>query len=192
MKSLAGLSVKRPVTTIMVLMSVLVLGMISFAKLPLAFLPEVDFPAIFISVPYPNSSPEQIEKEIVKPLEETLATLSGVRKMSSNATADEASVQLDFNWGDSLDVVRMKVAEKIDEVRPELPADVATDLHQYFQHLADPRRRSAHLRTGHRSIPKLRPSRKTSRQSPATRPRSRQSRAQRRRAPRSPHQCEAP
>ena len=124
MKSLAGLSVKRPVTTIMVLTSVLVLGVISFAKLPLAFLPEVDFPAIFISVPYPNSSPEQIEKEIVKPLEETLATLSGVRKMSSNATADEASVQLDFNWGDSLDVVRMKVAEKIDEVRPELPSDI--------------------------------------------------------------------
>jgi HAE1 family hydrophobic/amphiphilic exporter-1 len=120
----AGLSVRRPITTIMVLVSLLVLGVISFARLPLAFLPEVDFPAIFISVPYPNSSPAQIEKEIVKPMEEALATLSGVRKMSSTATADEASLQLDFNWGDSLDVVRMKVAEKVEEVRPELPPDV--------------------------------------------------------------------
>jgi HAE1 family hydrophobic/amphiphilic exporter-1 len=124
MKSLAGLSVKRPVTTIMVLVSLLVLGAISFARLPLAFLPEVDFPAIFITIPYPNSSPAQIEKEIVKPLEEALATLSGVRKMSSSANADEATLQLDFNWGDSLDVVRMKVAEKVEEIRPELPADI--------------------------------------------------------------------
>ncbi len=124
MKGLAGASVRRPITTLMFLVSLLVLGVISFVKLPLAYLPDVDFPAIFISVPYPNSSPAQIEKEIVRPLEEAMATLSGVKKMSSTASADEASLQLDFNWGDSLDVIRMKVAEKVEEVRRDLPADV--------------------------------------------------------------------
>ncbi|MFQ5792689.1 MAG: efflux RND transporter permease subunit, partial [Acidobacteriota bacterium] len=63
-RGLAGISVRRPIATFMVLVSLLVLGVISFWRLPLAFLPEVDFPGIFITVPYPNSSPSQIEREI--------------------------------------------------------------------------------------------------------------------------------
>jgi len=122
--SLAGLSVRRPVTTLMMLVSLLVLGGLSFSRLPLAFLPDVDFPAVFINVPYPNSSPAQVEREIVKPLEEALATLSGIKRMRATASADDASIQLEFNWGESLDIVRMKVAEKIEQARKDLPLNV--------------------------------------------------------------------
>ncbi|TDI48255.1 MAG: efflux RND transporter permease subunit [Acidobacteria bacterium] len=124
MKGIADISVGRPVTTGMVLVSVLVLGVIAFTRLPLAFFPDLDFPAVFVTVPYPNSSPQQIEEQIVKPIEEALATLPGVTKMSSQADADQGSIQIFFDWGESVDIARMKTAEKIDEVRSELPDDI--------------------------------------------------------------------
>jgi HAE1 family hydrophobic/amphiphilic exporter-1 len=122
--SLPRLAVERPITTVMILVSVLVLGGIAVARLPLAYLPEVDAPFIFVEIPYPNSNPTQVEKEIVKPVEEALSTLSGVRKLSSEATADGGEFLLEFNWGDDLDIVRMQVSEKVELVKGELPATI--------------------------------------------------------------------
>lgn len=122
--NLPKLAVDRPVTTLMVLLSILVIGGVAARRLPLAFLPQVDFPAIQVQVPYPNSNPTQIEKEITKPVEEALATLSGVKKLTATSTADNAEFQLQFDWGQDLDVVRMQVSEKIDQVRPTLPAGI--------------------------------------------------------------------
>src|SRR5207247_10551697 len=78
--SLPELSIKRPVTTLMILLSVMVVGGIAMQRLPLAFLPNVDLPFIGITIPYPNSNPTQIEKQITKPVEEVLATIPGVKR----------------------------------------------------------------------------------------------------------------
>ena len=122
--SLPKLAVTRPVTTAMVLLSLLVLGGISFTRIPLAFLPDVDFPGVFVTVPYPNASPRQIEREIVQPLEEALATIPGARRIRSNATADSADLQLEFTWGETVDVARAKVFEAVEDARGDLPSDV--------------------------------------------------------------------
>jgi HAE1 family hydrophobic/amphiphilic exporter-1 len=119
--NLPRLAVQRPVTTFMILVSVMVVGGIALARLPLAFLPTLDIPFIGVVVPYPNSNPTQIEKEITKPIEEALATLSGVKKLRSTSTADSAEFNLEFNWGDDLDVVRMQVSEKMEQVKRSLP-----------------------------------------------------------------------
>jgi HAE1 family hydrophobic/amphiphilic exporter-1 len=108
----------------MLLISVLVLGGIALSKLPLAFLPEVDAPFIFVEVPYPNSNPTQIDKEISKPVEEVLSTLSGVKKLRSESTADGAQFYMEFTWGEDLDVVRMQVSEKVEQIKPSLPAAI--------------------------------------------------------------------
>jgi hydrophobic/amphiphilic exporter-1 (mainly G- bacteria), HAE1 family len=122
--NLSDLSVRRPITTLMVLLSVMVVAGIAMARLPLAFLPGVDIPQIGITIPYPNSNPTQIEKQITKPVEEVLATLPGVKKLRTISTADNAEFQLEFTWGKSLDVVRMQVSEKMDLVKPQLPVGV--------------------------------------------------------------------
>ncbi len=122
--SLPRLSVNRPVTTAMLLLSLLVLGGISFPRIPLAFLPDVDFPGVFVTVPYENASPRQIEREIVRPLEEALATIPGARRIYSTATADSAQLQLQFTWGETVDVARAKVFEAVEDARPQLPPDV--------------------------------------------------------------------
>ncbi|HEU4402020.1 MAG TPA: efflux RND transporter permease subunit [Candidatus Polarisedimenticolia bacterium] len=122
--NLPRLAVQRPVTTLMGLLSIMVIGGIAVARLPLAFLPTVDLPQIGVQIPYPNSNPTQIEKEITKPVEEVLSTLAGVKKLSSTSTADSAEFQLEFNWGQSLDVVRMQVGEKLDQVKGSLPPGI--------------------------------------------------------------------
>ena len=122
--SLPRLAVNRPVTTAMLLLGMLVLGAISFTRIPLAFLPDVDFPAVFVTVPYPNRSPSQIEREIVEPLEEALATIPGARRIRSTATADQATLQLEFTWGETVDLARAKVFEAVEDARADLPAEV--------------------------------------------------------------------
>ncbi|MFQ5701128.1 MAG: efflux RND transporter permease subunit, partial [Acidobacteriota bacterium] len=118
------LAVYRPVTTLMILVSILVIGGFALVRLPLAYLPTLDFPAIGISVPYPNSNPTQIEKEITKPVEEVLSTLSGVKTLRSTSTADSADFNLEFAWGSSLDIVRMRVSEKMEQRKGSLPEDI--------------------------------------------------------------------
>ena len=122
--NLPEFSIRRPVSTIMIIVSVMVIGGIAASRLPLAFLPQVDFPFIGIRIPYPNSNPTQVEKDIVKPVEDVLSTLSGVKKLRSNASADAGEVSIEFDWGHDIDVVRMQVSEKIDQVRPTLPAGI--------------------------------------------------------------------
>lgn len=122
--SLSRLAVHRPVTTAMLLLSVLVVGGIAAFRLPLAYLPEIDVPFIGVQIPYPSSNPQQIEREIVKPVEEVLATLPGVKKLNATANADGAELFLEFEWGNELDIVRMLVSEKMDQVRQDLPVGI--------------------------------------------------------------------
>jgi HAE1 family hydrophobic/amphiphilic exporter-1 len=122
--NLPRLAVNRPVTTIMLLVSISVIGAIAASRMKLAFLPEVDAPFIGVQVPYPNSNPWNVEKEIVKPVEEALATLSGIKKLNAEANADSAFVFMQFNWGQDLDIIRMQVSEKIEQVKPTLPPGI--------------------------------------------------------------------
>jgi HAE1 family hydrophobic/amphiphilic exporter-1 len=122
--NLPTLAVRRPITTAMILVSVLLVGAIALFRLPLAFLPTVDAPFMFVQIPYPNSHPSQIEKEITKPVEEILSTLSGVKKLNSTTDADGANFFMEFTWGQEIDVIRMKVSEKMDQVEPTLPPDI--------------------------------------------------------------------
>ena len=122
--NLPRLAVARPITTVMILVCVLVIGGIAVTRLPLAYLPEIDAPFIWVAVPYPNSNPAQIEREIARPVEEVLATLSGLKKIRSESGADEVGFGLEFTWGEDLDIVRMQVSEKMEQIRPSLPADI--------------------------------------------------------------------
>jgi HAE1 family hydrophobic/amphiphilic exporter-1 len=122
--NLPRLAVHRPVTTFMLLVSLIVLGSISASRLPLAFLPTLDIPFVGVRVPYPNSNPTQVEKTIARPLEEAFATLPDVKKMRSFSNADACEVFMEFQWGLELDVIRMLVREKLDQARASLPADI--------------------------------------------------------------------
>ncbi len=125
---LAELSLKRPVSTVMFFVSLTVIGLIAAVRLPLEFMPAVDAPFAFVQVPYPASTPQEVERTITRPVEETLATLSGVKRMFSNSTADGAQVFMEFDWGADPAIKASEARERIDAIRDELP----DDLQRYF------------------------------------------------------------
>lgn len=117
-------SLRRPVTLAMVLVSVILLGAVSILKLPLDFLPRMEFPFIAVYIPYQNGLPTENEKDIVRPIEEVLATLGGVREIRSFSDANAVQVGVNFEWGRDVNLLRMEVKERIDQIRGELPADI--------------------------------------------------------------------
>ncbi len=118
------LSVKKPVLVSIGLVTLLVVGVISVTKLPIEFFPQMDFPFCGVYVPYPNSIPSHVEKKIAKPIEEVLGTLDDVKRIFSNSTSDGAFIGVQFNWGQDINVLRMEVKEKVDQIRNELPSDI--------------------------------------------------------------------
>ena len=122
--TLAELSLKRPVTAIMFFVSMVVIGLIAAFRLPLEQFPAIDAPFLFVQVPYPGSTPAEIERTITRPVEEALATLPGIKRMNSTSDAESAQIFLEFKWGESVAVKAVQAREKIDAIRSELPSDV--------------------------------------------------------------------
>jgi len=117
-------SLRRPVTTLMIFVCFIVVGIISAKLLPMEFFPDVDAPFIFIDIPYPGSTPEEIERLITKPAEEVVATISGIKRMESNSYENGAWVRLDFNWGIDANLKALEAKEKLDGIRHLFPPDL--------------------------------------------------------------------
>jgi len=122
--TLPELAIRRPVTAFMILVSLVVLGSVALFKLPLAFLPEMPQQELYVVVPYPGASPTQIERNVIRPLEETLGTARGLREMRSHCRRDNGRINLEFHYWRDIQHARVEVREKIDRVRGDLPDDV--------------------------------------------------------------------
>ncbi|MEQ9308534.1 MAG: efflux RND transporter permease subunit [Balneolaceae bacterium] len=121
--SLPELSIKRPVTTMMVFISLVVVGLIATKLVPLEYFPDISFPGAFVQVPYPNASPEEIEEQVIRPMEEALATISGLERMNSNAGENNGGIQVMFKQGADINLKAIEIKEKIESVRSQLPDD---------------------------------------------------------------------
>ena len=122
--SLTNTSLRRPVTTMMVFVCLMLFGALSTRVIPLELYPEFDVPMVFVSLPYPGSTPEEVEREITRPAEEALATLTDVKSMSSTSREDRAEVRLEFAFGTDTDLKAIEVREKLDGIRNQLPRDI--------------------------------------------------------------------
>ena len=121
---LSDFSIRHPVSVCTILVSFLVLGTLSVFKIPLVMLPEVDAPFLMVHVPYYNATPQQVEEQITRPLEEVLSTIPNIQRITSNSTSDSAFIQLFFGWGEDADLLRADVREIVELARPDLPQDV--------------------------------------------------------------------
>lgn len=123
--SVAELSIKRPVTTIMFFVSLLVIGLIAAVRLPLEAFPEVSPPFILVSLPYAGSTPEEVERTVLRPAEEALATMSGIKRMDAQARSDGAQVFIQFSdWSRDVAIAASEARERLDAIRDELPDDL--------------------------------------------------------------------
>lgn len=122
--SLARWSIARPVTATMFFVSLLAVGIISGSRLPLEAFPDVQFPAVFVQIPYQGASPEQVERDLTRPAEEVLATIPGVRTLNSQSSGEGAFIFMFFGWGEDVSTKLTEVREKLEQARPQMPGDV--------------------------------------------------------------------
>ncbi|BDU16340.1 efflux RND transporter permease subunit [Lysobacter auxotrophicus] len=123
--SIAELSIKRPVTAIMFFVSLFVIGLIAAIRLPLEAFPEVSPPFIFVQLPYTGSTPEEVERTLLRPVEEALSTMTGIKRMDANARADGAEIFMQFSdWNRDVAIAASEARERIDAIRDDLPDDL--------------------------------------------------------------------
>jgi hydrophobic/amphiphilic exporter-1 (mainly G- bacteria), HAE1 family len=122
--SLPRLAVRRPVTTSMMVVTAVVLGLMSASVISLDMFPTFQRPVLQVTVPYPDASPAEVERRIVRPLEEELGTVRRLESIRSTASQNRARVELEFMPGTDMDMAALEVRERVELVRRDLPADV--------------------------------------------------------------------
>ena len=123
-RRLAAFSIRKPVTICMIFVTIVLMGLISLSKIPLLLIPRLDAPILFVWASYPNATPEQILESITKPLEEVLATIPGVKRMSSRTGEDAVQIEIFCGMSADVEILRAEIREKIDRIRGDLPSDL--------------------------------------------------------------------
>jgi HAE1 family hydrophobic/amphiphilic exporter-1 len=122
--SLPRFSVRNPVTTGMLVVTVIVLGLLSLGRISLDMFPSFERPVMQVSIPYPDASPAEVERRIVRPLEEALGTVRRLETIRSTASQNRGRLELEFQPGTNMDLASLEVRERVEQVRRDLPSDV--------------------------------------------------------------------
>ena len=117
-------AVKRPITTLMIILSVLVIGWISLYRIPLLYIPEISGHTLRVNVPYKSSSPQEVEDLITLQVEDALGTVKHVETIESISTDVNSEVSLEFKMGTNMDLATLEVRDKIEQIRNDLPDEV--------------------------------------------------------------------
>jgi len=116
--------IRRPVATSLLTAAVLIAGAIAFTVLPVAPLPSVDSPTIFVQASLPGASPETMASAVATPLERTLGHIAGVKEMTSRSSTGSSSVSLQFDLNKNIDTAARDVQAAISAARSYLPANM--------------------------------------------------------------------
>ncbi len=118
---LTDIPLDRPVATLMLLLSLTVLGTVAVFLLPLDFMPVVKEPEIDIEIPFPGSHPLESLREVVEPIEDELATIPDVKSINGHSESGMARLEVRFDWNVDIDIKKMEVREAVERARPNLP-----------------------------------------------------------------------
>ncbi len=122
--SIYGNAVKRPITTIMVFVALLVMGVYSLNKLPIDFYPDIDFPAISVITTYAGASAADIETNVTRTIEDGLNSVGSLKNITSTSRDNMSVVVCEFEWGTNLDEASNEMRDGISFIEPFLPEEV--------------------------------------------------------------------
>ena len=106
-------SVKRPLTVFVVVLAVVVLGIVAYLRMTPDLLPNMDFPYVVIVTADPGASPEAVEEEITRPMEQSMATLDQIKEVTSTSQNSVSMVMLEFEDGVNMDTISVDIQQKI-------------------------------------------------------------------------------
>ncbi len=118
---LTRLAISRPVVILMMVAAFLVLGLISYFKLPAELNPQVDFPRVTVRTTYAGTNPQEMETLVTKPIEDAISGVSGVQEIDSYSEQGVSTVSIQFFFGTDLDTADADVIQKVDAIRKNLP-----------------------------------------------------------------------
>jgi hydrophobe/amphiphile efflux-1 (HAE1) family protein len=117
-------SINQPVFATMVMLALVVLGGYSYRLLPVEQMPEINVPQAFVSVAYPGASPEAIENDVIKPLENVINSVEGVKNIYGTAREGNAFLMIDFRMEVDSVAATQEVRDKVAQIRSSLPREV--------------------------------------------------------------------
>ena len=118
-------SIQRPVTTLMIMLIIIILDSISFWRLNVDLLPNIQFPIAVVITEYEGAGPQEVEGIVTQNIERAMATVSNLAKLRSISSSGSSLVILEFNQGTNLDFVTLEMREKIDLLKRMLPDGVS-------------------------------------------------------------------
>lgn len=110
---MAKFSVKKPLTVFVVVLAVVVLGVVAYLRMTPDLLPNMDFPYVVIVTADPGASPESVEEEITRPMEQSMATLNQIKEVTSTSQNSVSMVMLQFEDGVNMDTISVDIQQKI-------------------------------------------------------------------------------
>ncbi len=126
--SLYGSAVKRPITTTLCFVTVVILGLFSLSKLPIDLYPDIDTNTIMVMTTYQGASAADIEQNVTRPLENVLNAVSDLKHITSKSRENVSVITLEFEYGHDIDVITNDVRDKLDMVSSALPDDAETPI----------------------------------------------------------------
>jgi len=129
---LSDLSIKRPVLTSCVMLALVILGLFSIKNLGLDQFPNVDMPVITVSVAYPGASPDAVEQDVVRKIEEAVNPIEKVREIYSTSQDGVGVVQVEFQIERNVDQALEDVRSKVGQIRKDLPGTIKEPIIQKF------------------------------------------------------------
>ncbi|NLN48698.1 MAG: efflux RND transporter permease subunit, partial [Clostridiales bacterium] len=118
------ISVKRPVAVLMCVLIILVLGSVSFSKISVDLMPNINLPIAIVSTSYSGVAPEEIETILTKPIENTIATVNNIKSIQSISSEGNSIIIAEFNSGTDMDFATLQMREKVDMIKGYLPNDI--------------------------------------------------------------------
>ncbi|MFA5147074.1 MAG: efflux RND transporter permease subunit [Candidatus Omnitrophota bacterium] len=122
--TLSDLSIKNPVFAWMLMAALMIFGFISYTRLGVSQLPDVDFPVVSVSMTWEGAAPEVMETDVVDIAEDAMMSIQGVREISSSIQQGSASISIEFELGRDIDAAVQDVQTKIDQAQRQLPKDL--------------------------------------------------------------------
>lgn len=125
---IAKFSVKKPLTIIMAVMLVIVLGFVSFSNMKTDLLPSIDMPYVIVVTTYPGANPEKVETAVTKPLESVLSTTGGIDKITSVSRENSSMISMQFTYDVNMDSVMLEINNKIDMLKSKMDSNVSSPM----------------------------------------------------------------
>ncbi|MBX3182463.1 MAG: efflux RND transporter permease subunit [Polyangiaceae bacterium] len=136
--NLAEISIKRPVFASMLIAALVVFGLISYPRVGVDLMPEVDFPVITVTVVYPGADPETMEQNVADPIEESLNTLGGIRALRSNNLESVSIIVAEFELEINGDQALQDVRDRVSRITNTLPDNADPPIVEKFDIGAEP------------------------------------------------------